>query len=414
MVTQFILFCLSLTIWFMFFWIFLFLLRLILMIVNAQFSDFFEDFGFSEVGLVNSYRFKSTLKSSYKNYEIDMLSIESAAQTDINSHSVTSFNPQDFALTIFDWSPGSDIDDLIFQRNVLLYELQPHLVHTERLFSFYDYFLHTSNENTNIEFDPSNSSLFVYYFFFVYLIGYWNTYYNFKFLFFVFFIPFLIYLCSFLFLLMPFSGFVPYMFTKLMRDDVREDGFMRSSQFLSTKEDTGLQFLLGSDFKFFNMVSAKTSVEQDHIFSSPEYLTYKGSSNFLPYSKYIRDLFINPSFRAEALIDNFSNNFLNLVIYLKIDDIWRANLLRSFSRNNYKDVNLPVLFSTLVFPENRTESLFVSSTQAAFSDISKVMYQSKYSVFESEGKTDLVTRLSLSRLSRFYLHSKIRPDSTEF
>lgn len=379
------------------------------MIVNAQFGDLFEHFELSELGLINSYRFKPTLKSSYKNYEIDMVSVESATQTDANARSVISFNPQDFASTIFDWNPGSNIDDLIFQRNVMLYELQPHLVHTERLFSFYDYFLHTSDESANVEFDPFNSSLFIYYFFFLYLIGYWNSYYSFKFLFFILFIPFLVCLCSFLFLLMPFSGFIPPAFTKLMREDVREDGFMRSSQLLSTKLDPGLQFLLGSDFKLFNTVSSRTSTEQDYGFSSPEYLTYKGSSGFSPYSRYVRDLFMNPSFRAEALVDNFSNNFLNLIIYLKVDDIWRTKLLESFGRNNfirdYRDVNLPILFSTLVFPENKVEALFVSSTQAAFSDIPKIVYQPKYLIFGSGDKSGLFANLSLSRLSRFYLHS---------
>ena len=409
MLSQLTMFFVFLVIWTMFFWTFLFFFRLVSMIVNEYLGEFFEYFThIDDDGLINSYKFKPVLSSSYKNYEIDLSSVEASSQLDPNE-SLNMFNPQDFSFVSFEF--GSEIDDLIFQRNVLLYELQPHIVFTERLFSFYDYFSHSGNENKNIELDAPNSLLFIYYFFFVYLVGYWTNYYNFKFFIIIFFIPFLFYLCSFLFVLMPFSSFIPPVFTKLMREDVRENGFMRSSQLLS-KEDSGLQFLLGSDFKFFNVMSAKTSAEQDRVFNSPEYLIYRGSSNMLPYSKYIRDLFINPLFHVNALSDNFSNNFLNLVIYLKIDDIWRSNFLSRFGQNSYikdyRDVSLPLVSSTLIFPENRIESLFVSSSQAAFLDISKTIYQSKYLIFGSEDKLDLVKNLSLSRLARFYLYSKKR------
>ena len=126
------------------------------------------------------------------------------------------------------------------------------------------------------------------------------------------------------FILLGGSSLNPF-FVKFGLEDLRASGFIRQTQFSESDQfdlSYSLQVLSSSIFKQFVVSNSKDFSLDGSINFSPEYLYYQ-NSNLI--SKYIRDIFI--SSQNSNIIFNFlfDQGFLNLVIYLKIDSIWRKN-----------------------------------------------------------------------------------------
>ena len=81
--------------------------------------------------------------------------------------------------------PKLDDFDILLNNKIMVSELHPYMIYTDKLLFLRKYFLGLRPRNMvgSYALHPVNSSFFIYYFFFVYLLAYWYTYFSFVFFF---------------------------------------------------------------------------------------------------------------------------------------------------------------------------------------------------------------------------------------
>ena len=232
--------------------------------------------------------------------------------------------------------PKLDESDILSNNRIMLLELQPYIRYLDKLFSFRTFFLAFQPRRKTGFFGlySVNSSFFVYYFLIIYFISYWYTYFSYIFFFMVLVLPFFLYLVIFVVFTLLAGNSSKLFPIKLHLEDTRYSGYIRNVQLVESNRNDlsrSLQLLNSSILKQFMVSSSKNFSFDNSVFISPE---YAHNNNLGLISKYVRDVIIlNPNSSYKIFDFLFSDGFLNLLIYLKIDSIWNKNHINNYGFN---------------------------------------------------------------------------------